>query len=118
MINRIVTAADLSASTCFLWGPRQSGKSTLQRSLFPEAPYYDLLRAAEFRRLDQEDEGVWSLDLDRDICPFLPICDPIVQGVPVRLDGSHLSASFAEQLAGPLEAFLVDNGVLGDDTAG
>lgn len=51
MIIRIVGDADLRAETCFLWGPRQAGKSTLLRRLFPRAPYYDLLRAHEFRRL-------------------------------------------------------------------
>jgi len=29
----------------FLFGPRQSGKSTLVRHLFPKAAFYDLLEA-------------------------------------------------------------------------
>lgn len=51
MFIRILDAATLRAGTCFLWGPRQSGKSTLLRHLFPRAPCYDLLQATEFRRL-------------------------------------------------------------------
>lgn len=51
MINRIVTASDLAGESCFLWGPRQTGKSTLLRTLFPDAPTYDLLSSREFRRL-------------------------------------------------------------------
>jgi hypothetical protein len=47
MIKRIWTAADLSRNSCFLWGPRQTGKSTLLRELFPNAPTYDLLSARE-----------------------------------------------------------------------
>ncbi|MEI8318397.1 MAG: hypothetical protein WCH79_10675 [Planctomycetia bacterium] len=43
MIKRIVDAACLAEETCFLWGPRQTGKSTLLGSLFPNAPTYDLL---------------------------------------------------------------------------
>ncbi len=38
-------------NSCFLWGPRQTGKSTLLRQRFPDALYYDLLLAREFRRL-------------------------------------------------------------------
>jgi predicted AAA+ superfamily ATPase len=34
----------------FLWGPRQSGKSTLLKLLYPEAVWIDLLKSEEFRR--------------------------------------------------------------------
>ncbi len=51
MFTRILDL-DLSRSkSCFLWGPRQTGKTTLLRERYPEALYYDLLLAAEFRRL-------------------------------------------------------------------
>jgi hypothetical protein len=48
---------DLSITTlqsCFWWGPCQTRKSTLLKSTFPDAPYYDLLLASDFRRLLQE----------------------------------------------------------------
>jgi len=44
---------DLSLSsqeTCFLWEPRQAGKSTLLKMLFPESLYYDLLLSSQYRR--------------------------------------------------------------------
>jgi predicted AAA+ superfamily ATPase len=34
----------------FLWGARQTGKSTLLEILFPTARYYDLLKSEEFER--------------------------------------------------------------------
>lgn len=34
----------------FLWGARQTGKSTLMRELFPNAMYIDLLLATEYRK--------------------------------------------------------------------
>jgi predicted AAA+ superfamily ATPase len=37
--------------SAFLWGPRQTGKSTLLGQRFPQAPRYDLLLSDEFRRL-------------------------------------------------------------------
>ena len=36
-----------------------------------------------------------SVDLDRLVCPFLPICDPIVDGHVVQIDGHHLSPAAA-----------------------
>jgi len=42
--------------SCFLWGPRQTGKSWLLQKVFPDAPYYDLLSTAEFRRLSAHPE--------------------------------------------------------------
>ena len=34
----------------FLWGPRQTGKTTLLRQLYPQAWWIDLLKADEYRR--------------------------------------------------------------------
>jgi predicted AAA+ superfamily ATPase len=36
--------------TIFLWGPRQTGKSTLVQSLYPDVTYLDLLKNDEFIR--------------------------------------------------------------------
>jgi len=41
---------DLGKESTFLWGARQTGKSTLLKSLYPDAPYFDLLLANEFER--------------------------------------------------------------------
>lgn len=38
----------------FLWGPRQTGKSTLLHERFPKGTYYDLLLADEFERLNRD----------------------------------------------------------------
>jgi predicted AAA+ superfamily ATPase len=40
----------LGKESTFLWGARQTGKSTLLKKLFPEAPYFDLLLAGEYDR--------------------------------------------------------------------
>ena len=40
----------------FLFGPRQTGKSTLVRQSFPDAAYYDLLEADTFRELSARPE--------------------------------------------------------------
>jgi uncharacterized protein len=92
MINRIITADDLQARTCFLWGPRQSGKSTLLRRLFPEAPYFDLLRAGEFRRLAADPgllaEEIRALGWQHSRQPHPIIIDEI-QKLPELLDEVH-----------------------------
>jgi len=88
MIERILTARSLAADSCFLWGPRQTGKSTLLRTLFPGAPTYDLLSAREFRRLSA-DPGIFAEE-----CAALPdrrqpvIVDEI-QKLPALLDEVH-----------------------------
>jgi peptidoglycan/LPS O-acetylase OafA/YrhL len=65
-----------------------------------------------YRDLGESDDQVWSVDLDQSVCPFLPICDPIVDEEVVKVDRSHLSRGFAETLAPNLTAFLIDNGIL------
>jgi predicted AAA+ superfamily ATPase len=52
MFKRILSLTDfLRERSLFLFGPRQTGKTTLLRSEFPEAPYYNLLEADTFRDL-------------------------------------------------------------------
>ena len=51
MYKRIQNLRLSSEESCFLWGPRQTGKSTLSKDLFPEAIRYDLLLASEYQRL-------------------------------------------------------------------
>lgn len=45
MLRRILELKEIQEDSLFLWGSRQTGKSTLLRSLFPKVPYYDLLKS-------------------------------------------------------------------------
>ncbi len=51
MFKREQIFRGLGNESAFLWGPRQTGKSTLLKMLFPEAIYFDLLLATEYERL-------------------------------------------------------------------
>lgn len=64
------------------------------------------------RDLDEELDEVVSIDLDRLVCPYLPICDPMVAGYVVRRDSNHLTLTYAETLARRVEERLVAEGVL------
>ena len=70
----------------FLLGPRQTGKSTLVRHMFPEAAVYDLLEADTFRELNNRPELLrQTLDPRREIV----VVDEI-QKCPALLDEIHL----------------------------
>jgi predicted AAA+ superfamily ATPase len=56
MFKRTLCLPPPGRETFFLWGPRQTGKSTLLRGVYPDALWVDLLRADEFRRLLDEPE--------------------------------------------------------------
>ena len=51
MLTRILKLEEIQDDSLFLWGARQTGKSTLLKALFPDAIYYDLLKADVFARL-------------------------------------------------------------------
>lgn len=88
MINRIVTASDLAGESCFLWGPRQTGKSTLLRALFPDAPTYDLLSSREFRRL-AADPGLFAEECAALVDRRQPVIVDEIQKLPALLDEVH-----------------------------
>jgi uncharacterized protein len=78
---------DFPDSTFFLWGPRQSGKTTLLKRRFPEAHRIDLLRTDERMRYELQPsrlrEEVRAIPRDRRI-----VIDEI-QKVPTLLDEVH-----------------------------
>jgi peptidoglycan/LPS O-acetylase OafA/YrhL len=65
-----------------------------------------------FRDLAAADSGVVSVDFDHQLCPYLPICDPVVRGMVVRHDDTHITRTFALSLLDYFAHTLADHGVL------
>jgi hypothetical protein len=65
-----------------------------------------------YRSIATRDNGVWSLDMDRLVCPYLPICDPILHGTVVKRDFAHLTTGYARSLAGDIDAYLTRSNIL------
>ncbi len=92
MYKRILNLSFSSKNTCFLWGPRQSGKSTLLKNLFPESKYYDLLLSNEYSRLLQNPGMIREECSAKGITgesQKYPIIIDEVQKIPVLLDEVH-----------------------------
>ena len=92
MYNRILNLDLIQQQTCFLWGPRQTGKSTLIRTLFPRARRYDLLLADVYRALIDRPELIreecLAAGLDGDSQVY-PIVIDEVQRIPDLLNEVH-----------------------------
>ena len=56
--------------------------------------------------------AVWTIDLDRLVCPRLPTCDPIVNNMIVKRDSTHVTGKFAASMGDEVGALLHDDGVL------
>ena len=46
------------------------------------------------------------------VCPFMPICDPVLNGMIVRFDNQHITPRYAVSLAAPMTQFLQRNQLL------
>ena len=66
----------------------------------------------DYRQFAKDDRNVWSVDLDHLVCPFLPICDPIVNRQIVKWDPTHLTVKFAQSIAPQLNTYLQQNNIL------
>ena len=56
MFTRQLRLPAPGTETFFLWGPRQTGKTTLLQAAYPDAVWLDLLKADEYRRYLQNPE--------------------------------------------------------------
>lgn len=76
----------IGKSTFFLWGARQTGKSTLLREFYPDCKWINLLKADEFRRYSTQPELLRE-ELAFNPSPMVVIDE--VQKVPALLDEVH-----------------------------
>src|SRR6516162_5967663 len=58
MFKRALRLPAAGSETFFLWGPRQTGKTTLLRETYPQAFWIDLLKSEEYRRYLQNPERI------------------------------------------------------------
>lgn len=70
------------------------------------------LAERHYRQLTHSRLDVHTLDLDRMVCPRLPLCNPVVGGSVVRRDGDHLTDRMAAQIAPQIETSLKRTGAL------
>jgi predicted AAA+ superfamily ATPase len=85
-IQRQLSLPDPQEETFFLWGARQSGKSTLLRQRYPGVPWIDLLKADVLRRHATHPE-ILRQELDHSGQRFVVIDE--IQKVPALLDEVH-----------------------------
>ena len=87
MYIRFLKLEESAEDTLFLWGARQTGKSTLLKTLFPKVRRYDLLKSDEFERLFLNPsllrEELQNVDPEQSV-----IIDEI-QKIPQLLDEVH-----------------------------
>jgi predicted AAA+ superfamily ATPase len=85
-IQRQLVLPPAPTETFFLWGARQSGKSTLLRQSYPGLPWIDLLKADILRRYATNPE-LLRQELDQSGGRFVVIDE--IQKVPALLDEVH-----------------------------
>ena len=87
MYIRFLKLEETAEDSLFLWGARQTGKSTLLKTLFPDARRYDLLKSEEFERLFRNPELLREELQDAD--PLRLVIIDEVQKIPRLLDEVH-----------------------------
>lgn len=87
MIKRGLTLPTAGTETFFLWGPRQTGKTTLLRDVYKDAVWIDLLKAEEYRRYLEHPEWLRQELPNTGPRPFVVIDE--IQKLPALLDEVH-----------------------------
>lgn len=84
--TRHLSLPEAGTETFFLWGARQSGKSSLLKVSYPQARWVDLLKAETFRRYSTNPEYLRE-EIEQSGARFVVIDE--VQKIPPLLDEVH-----------------------------
>jgi uncharacterized protein len=87
MINRDIVLPEPGTETFFLWGPRQTGKTTLLRQRYPDQLWVDLLKSEVFRKYLERPERLRQELAVRKDSPFVIIDE--IQKLPLLLNEVH-----------------------------
>ncbi|MFA5817406.1 MAG: AAA family ATPase [Bacteroidales bacterium] len=77
----------IEGESAFLWGARQTGKSTLLKSLFPDTLYFDLLLSREYERFVRNPGLIREIMEARD--PGTQVIMDEIQRIPELLNEIH-----------------------------
>jgi predicted AAA+ superfamily ATPase len=89
MFKRKLVLPKPGTESFFLWGPRQTGKSTLLRQTYSDGRWIDLLKAEEFRRYVARPELLRQEIEAGETEPGRQIVIDEIQKVPALLDEVH-----------------------------
>ncbi len=78
---------DAESDSLFLWGARQTGKSTLLKELFPDSLWFDLLLSDVFERLQRDPSQLREIAMAANLKK--PIVIDEVQRIPELLNEIH-----------------------------
>lgn len=87
MYQRKQTFEGSKNESFFLWGARQTGKSTLLKTLYPESLWFDLLLTDVFERLQRNPYQLREIVLASQ--PKSPVVIDEIQKIPALLDEVH-----------------------------
>jgi len=87
MYSRKQQFLNAGAESIFFWGARQTGKSTLLKTLFPEALWFDLLISREYERLSKKPDILRETVLAN--LHVSPVIIDEIQRIPVLLNEVH-----------------------------
>ena len=89
MFKRLLILPAPGEESFFLWGPRQTGKTTLLRARYPNERWIDLLKSEQFRRYAANPEYLrQELAAQASVAGTQVVIDEI-QKVPALLDEAH-----------------------------
>ena len=59
-----------------------------------------------------DNKDIYVANVDKLLCPYMPICDPVINGIIVRRDPEHITPAFSVSLVPALTTLLQGDGLI------